>query len=599
MDKLFFILEKSELSYLSRALVKFLYEQNNYEHPVVLLAGAFVSHQLNNGEVYLDLNAFFKAKNQFNDVDVRHLKAYFSTDWKTHFSYSKVITDTEGNSPLVWDRTHNRLYLRRYWTYQKTVDDAITQRLTPIRTELPTEITAQLNQLFPLSNITPDWQKIACAVALRSNFCIITGGPGTGKTTTLTKLLVLSISLLRLEKGENFKPDILLAAPTGKAANRVSESINNALNQLGEIIPDDIKTLIPKKAHTLHRLLGSSPDTRLYKQNRHNPLIADIVIIDEASMIDLEMMAALLDALPENAQLILLGDKDQLSSVEAGYVFGNLCFGAEKTAYTKETLVWISTYTNEKIVENSDIISPINQQTVMLKYSHRFHQDSGIGKLANFVNSNENKISDANTLFETYSNDLHKITHFEEFKNTSLKNYSRYKEEIKKQANYSTLDEWAEQVLNVFDTFRILCAIHESDFGTLALNTQVQAWLFPNEKNTWFEGRPVMITKNDYNLGLMNGDIGIALKDENAKLKVAFFSNDETAEKIRWFSTSRISEVQTAFAMTVHKSQGSEFEHTLFVLPSSEVKVLTKELVYTAITRAKKHFTLFFSTVNN
>jgi exodeoxyribonuclease V alpha subunit len=324
-------------------------------------------------------------------------------------------------------------------------------------------------------------------------------------------------------------------------------------------------------------------------------LIADIVIIDEASMIDLEMMAALLDALPENTQLILLGDKDQLSSVEPGYVFGNLCNGAENSLYTQETLNWILQYTKEKLDENMGDFSDINQQTVMLKYSHRFRSDSGIGQLANHVNSvNENKIFDNDKFFEKYP-ELHKISSFNELKAVSCANYANYKNEIQNRDNYSTPNDWAENVLKAFDKFRILCAIHESDLGTAALNNKVQEWLFPNEKRNWFEGRPVMIAKNDYNLGLMNGDIGITLKSDKSedKLKVAFFSNDDSPEKIRWFSTSRISDVQTAFALTVHKSQGSEFEHTLFVLPSSEVKVLSKELVYTAITRAKSNFTLF------
>ncbi len=606
-DKFFTFLEKcvaeGKLSYLSNAFVKFLHEQNNNEQPVVLLAGAFVSQQLNKGEVYLDLNAFFENEAPFNEIEISE----FSADWQTHFSNSKVITNGEGNSPLVWDKARNHLYLRRYFIYQETVDEVISKRLQPIRKELPVEIIKQLNVLFPSSKIIPDWQKIACTVALRSKFCIITGGPGTGKTTTLTKLLALSVSLLRFEENENFKPEILLAAPTGKAANRVSQSINNALNQLGEIIKNDVKALIPKKASTIHRLLGSRPNTRLYKKNRDNPLIADIVIIDEASMIDLEMMAALLEALPEKAQLILLGDKDQLSSVEPGYVFGNLCFGAKHICYNDNTFDWIQKYSGENLARKSTSNFPINQQTVMLRHSYRFDKNSGIGKLAKIFNTRQlqraQNIVNTDKIFQKYE-DLHKITRFDELKNvvlgknTFLASYSNYRDEIKNRTNYSTLDEWAENVLNAFDTFRILCAIHESDLGVKALNHTVQSWLFPEEKSIWFEGRPVMITKNDYNLGLMNGDIGIALKDKDQNLKVVFFSNDETVEKIRWYSTSRISDIQTAFALTVHKSQGSEFDHTLFVSPRSDVKILTKELIYTAITRAKRNFTLFSCGVN-
>jgi exodeoxyribonuclease V alpha subunit len=671
------VLDKLELPYLCKAFAKFLNEHEPTLNPVVLLAGAFVNYELSRGEVYLDLNAFFETEETFNDVDITSLKSYF-TNWEKEFSKSeKIMSCGDGNSPLVWDNVHNRLYLRRYWTYQKTVDDMIAARLASSRQNLPAEIAEELEPLFKINwhktagylleeelkktntddvkaicddiaqkltfpdkdpkiepdwkqiaseieeqlsslpkkvncqeitskvmdklrsfFVQPDWQKIACAIALRSKFAIITGGPGTGKTTTVTKLLILLVSLMQ-EKNKDYKPKILLAAPTGKAANRVSESINKALTDLET--KKNIKGLIPTKASTIHRLLGSSM-SRLKKYNRHNKLNADIVIVDEASMMDLEMMANLLDALSDDTQLILLGDKDQLSSVEPGYVFGNLCKGAEKTVYNKDTLDWISKYANEDITSHANEVSAINQQTVMLKHSYRFDKNSGIGKLAKIFNTRKlecaTKIISGNQIFVKYKKDLKKITTLSELKSISLHedNYGNYLKVIKDRVNYPS-DEWAEAVLKAFDKFRILCAIHETELGTDAINKKVQQWLFPNEKSIWFEGRPVMITKNDYNLGLMNGDIGIVLNiadksDTSKKLKVAFVNTDESDEKIRWFSTSRISDAQTAFSLTVHKSQGSEFEHTLFVLPKDDVKVLTKELYYTAITRAKSKFTL-------
>jgi exodeoxyribonuclease V alpha subunit len=682
MNNILSDLENVKLPYLSTAFAKFLNEQSgNNADPVVLLAAAFVNYELSRGEVYLDLKDFFNnQKDEFNEIDIKPFKSYFK-DWEKAFSNSVVISDEEkdakkeeekeGNSPLFWDKTHNRLYLRRYWTYQKTVDDMIYLRLAQVRDKLPDEIAEQLELLFKLnwrkitrellekelgqnvicsdianklsfpnenSKIEPDWekitsemqeqlnanlqnldskkitdklrpffvetdwQKIACAVALRSNFSIITGGPGTGKTTTVTKLLILLVSLMQSEKKDkNFKPKILLAAPTGKAANRVSESINDALTHLKGISDeiDKIQPLIPTKASTLHRLLGARPDTRLYKQNKNNQLNADIVIIDEASMIDLEMMAALLEALPDQAQLILLGDKNQLSSVEPGSVFGNLCFAPKSICYNDETLDWIKKYADEDLKRGVTEKSPINQQTTMLRHSYRFDKKSGIKKLANIF-LEAKKLEDATkelktALFNKYD-DLNKITNFKQLEKVSTDGYSFYKTEIKKRASYSNDDEWAVKVLDAFDKFRILCAIHESEFGTDAINKKVQEWLFPKQEKIWFEGRPVMITKNDYSLKLMNGDIGIALKInyKSEELKVAFLNTDDSPQKIRWFSTSRISDAQTAFALTVHKSQGSEFEHTLLVLPNDDVKakVLTKELYYTAITRAKSKFTL-------
>jgi exodeoxyribonuclease V alpha subunit len=592
-----------QITSLNRAFALFLKQQNQHEHPLIILAGALVSYQLNQGDVYLDWRLLLQADKTFNSIDLSHIQSIISQhNWQLAIQHSKVISTGEGNTPLVWDERHQRLYLRRYWQYQQTVDTLIAKRLKPIRQTLPPTTIAQLHQLFPASEIEPDWQKIACVVALRAKFCIITGGPGTGKTTTLTKLLVLLVSLFSDENNENLKPNILLAAPTGKAANRVSESINHALNQLVDLIPEAVNTLIPKKASTIHRLLGSRPNTRLYQKNKNNPLIADIVIIDESSMIDLEMMAALLDALPESAQLILLGDKDQLSSVEPGYVFGQLCANAQNLAYHNATLTWIKHFAPTKQPINlQNAGSEINQQTVMLQHSYRFNDNSGIGHLANSINKTQLHPIQFDTIIDFFNHyaDLNLISTELDLKNyvtgtQIFANYTSYLAAINHKPIHKTqFDRWAYDVLKRFDLFRVLSPIREGEWGVSGLNQKIEQWLFPRAQNLWYEGRPVIITQNDYTLGLMNGDIGMTLYDADQTLKVAFFDNNmQTVNGIRWFSTSRLSDVETAFALTVHKSQGSEFEHTLFVLPTPIMPILTKELMYTAITRAKKHFTL-------
>lgn len=348
------------LTHLNRAFVRFLLDQDNNAGDALLWAGALVSHQLDRGEVYLDLEKLCRQPGltlaiptddawtseheaAVNELSV--LKGYSLDDWQSALKQSKLVASGAGNTPLVL--TGNRLYLRRYWHYQQTLDTCIQQRLQPIRDNLPAALPAQLTGLFEASPETPDWQKIACVLALRSRFSIITGGPGTGKTTTLTKLLALLIQLGQYEADNGKKPNILLAAPTGKAAARVSQSIGKALDTLA--IDERIKPFIPSQASTLHRLLGSRHDSRRFIHNRHNPIVADIVIVDEASMIDLEMMASLLDALPDTCQLILLGDKDQLASVEAGSVMGDLCLGAEHAAYHEQTRSWISRYAKEEL----------------------------------------------------------------------------------------------------------------------------------------------------------------------------------------------------------------------------------------------------------
>jgi exodeoxyribonuclease V alpha subunit len=482
-----------------------------------------------------------------------------------------------------------------------------------------------LKVLFPTSPEKTDWQKIACVLAVRSRFTLITGGPGTGKTTTLTKLLALLIQLNEHETRMSQKLNILLAAPTGKAAARVSESIGKALESLD--IPAHIKQGIPKKASTLHRLLGSRHESRRFVHHRQNPVVADIVIVDEASMIDLEMMAALLDALPDSAQLILLGDKDQLASVEAGSVMGSLCQGAETAAYDDATLSWISDYAGEALTKVTKTGSDLNQQTIMLRYSHRFNEHSGIGQLAKAVNAGH-AAQAQRILNNTSYSDLLPAPHADYLKlrespkplaasqllkklisiNTgtndqgqanSRQGYSYFRDIIRnnRPTDNAQVNFWAKQVLDAFDTFQVLCAIRRGPWGTEGLNQQIQDWLFPELKQSlWFEGRPVMVTRNDYSLGLMNGDIGIALKERSGKLKVAFPEDDPlSGEKIRWISPMRLPDVETAFAITVHKSQGSEFNHVALVLPENGSPVITRELIYTGITRAKQNFTLLES----
>ncbi|WP_290784930.1 exodeoxyribonuclease V subunit alpha, partial [Halomonas sp.] len=259
-----------------------------------------------------------------------------------------------------------------------------------------------LDALFPTS-ATLDWQKAACALAARSPFAVITGGPGTGKTTTVVKLLAL-LQTLALGEGRRALR-IRLAAPTGKAAARLNESIAGQVaglsldglsdlwepNLLGEKAVDQLRRAIPTEVTTLHRLLGSRPDTRHFRHNARNPLPLDVLVVDEASMVDVEMMAALLDALPPRARLVLLGDKDQLASVEAGSVLGDLCARAEGGHYTPATADWLAEATGQALPpEMLDAEgAPLDQAIAMLRHSHRFDAESGIGQLASAVNHEE------------------------------------------------------------------------------------------------------------------------------------------------------------------------------------------------------------------
>ena len=508
------------------------------------------------------------------------------------------------------------LYLRRYLAYEQRVGKNLLQRAQsalPVPEALARE---WLDRFF--GEAPTDWQKLACAVALRAHLSVITGGPGTGKTYTVARLLAV---LLALHQG----PDTLrvaLAAPTGKAAARLKQSIDGSLKSLqrqageGTATGLDLDKLVQRMgpARTLHALLGARPDTRMFRHHAAHPLDVDVLIVDEASMVHLEMMDALLQALPPTARLVLLGDKDQLASVEAGAVLGDICRDAALGAYLPETLRYAQAVAGQTLPQdfhasNARAVSALAQQTVMLRQSRRF--DGPIGQLALAVNAGNTEAAgaclrshaQANSPLLSWQPDSPRAVcalALGQVAGTPHKpSYVDYLSALKQgpqAAHPDAVEEehtaWVRRVLQAFDRFRILCAVHQGDWGTTALNAAVQqaladaGWLQP--QGEWFAGRPVMVTRNDTQLGVFNGDVGVVLPNPLGTLKVWFLDG----EQLRSVSTSRLAHVETAFVMTVHKSQGSEFAHTVLVLPAGATEVLSRELVYTGITRAREHFTL-------
>lgn len=321
---------------LDRALVRFLHQECPDASPLLLLGAALVSYQLGRGHVCLDLDATLadsgfslalppegdRSENRKIARPAEVLAGVTLSAWQAALQQPQLVSSGEGSTPLVL--VGARLYLRRYWRYEQDVRHAITQQLTQndaLRAAItPAALRQRLDALFPVAAAGfANWQKLACALAAGSAFSIITGGPGTGKTTTVVKLLALLQSLALEQHGKPLR--IRLAAPTGKAAARLNESIAGAIAGLtldGLAQGEAIREQINCEVVTLHRLLGSRPDTRHFRHHADNPLMLDVLVVDEASMVDLEMMAALLAAMPARSRLILLGDKDQLASVEAG-----------------------------------------------------------------------------------------------------------------------------------------------------------------------------------------------------------------------------------------------------------------------------------------
>ncbi|MCW2102892.1 MULTISPECIES: exodeoxyribonuclease V subunit alpha [Rahnella] len=632
---------------LDRALVTFLAKEAPDAHPLLLLATALTSYQLGRGHVCLDLQATLDdsafslslpPEGDHADGAVIRPAAVLDDlslqEWLAALVHPTLVGHHEGNSPLVL--TGQRLYLRRYWQYEQNVRAAIEQRLarSALHT-LPVEsLRAPLTALFPAdakSDIA-NWQKLACALAAGSAFSIITGGPGTGKTTTVVRLLALLQTLALEENGQPLR--IRLAAPTGKAAARLNESIAGAVSKLdlsaignGNAVRESINTDVV----TLHRLLGSRPDTRHFRHHPGNPLMLDVLVVDEASMVDLEMMAALLAALPEQARLILLGDKDQLASVEAGALLSELCQRANGGHYLPHTRDWLQSVTGEQVPDS--LVDPqgtaMDQAVVMLRHSYRFDAQSGIGQLAEAVND-----GDVKALKQVWKHgyaDLAQLTlstdDDAELRDWVVKGGTKQfpaaarREGVEPPVGYQhylnvmiqarpadneppeAFNRWAARVLLAYSQFQLLCALRGGRWGVEELNQRIADILrkegLLKASIGWYPGRPVLVTRNDYSQRLMNGDIGITLEIPHRladgtvvpTLRVAFLAGDGTQD-IRWVMPGRLQAVETVFAMTVHKSQGSEFTHTALLLPENLSPILTRELIYTGITRARHWFSL-------
>jgi exodeoxyribonuclease V alpha subunit len=480
------------------------------------------------------------------------------------------------------------LYLHRYWEYESHLAADIARRVgTETGPWDEALLRDGLRRLFPpTGDPETDWQKVAAFVAMRKNFCVIAGGPGTGKTHTLVLILAL---LLEQVAGRNLR--IAVTAPTGKAAARIQESIRQA--KAGLPCAADIKARLPDQAATLHRLLGGVPGSAYFRHDAGHPLPVDIVVVDEASMVDLALMAKLFQALPPPAKVILLGDKDQLASVEAGAVLGEICAAAEINTFSDRFARDYANVTGEKpdFCPPASDASPLTDCVVELKRSFRFGTGSGIGRLARAINAGN-------------AGGARDILHEAREGTPDLAWAALPAARGLKAALAARLIAAFEPFLRANDArtaldelrrFRVLCAVREGPFGVARVNELAEEILaeagLVRPDGPWYAHRPILITRNDHGLQLFNGDTGVILPDPESGEPRAFFPGPD--ERVRQFPPARLPPHETVYAMTVHKSQGSEFDRVLFVLPERESPVLTRELLYTGLTRARQHAELW------
>lgn len=539
------LLREAGFSELAYQFAAYISRQQQNDDPIVTLTAGLLSETISEGHVCLNLNDFQSLNPVIQSVIPE------ASLWLNLLQNSEVIGAPGEFKPLVLT-TDGLLYLYRYWQSEQLVAIAIQQRLKdggtlPAAEKLSTFMADWQNNLPDT-----DWQKVAVLSALRRQLCVISGGPGTGKTTVVLKIL----QCLQLN---NDKPRVALAAPTGKAAARLQQAISQ---HTGE----------QYVAKTLHRLLGISArfDQGCYSTER--PLPVDVLIVDEASMIDINLMAITLKALPLHARLILLGDSDQLASVESGAVLANLC--ADTPDFSADFRSWVKQISEIALPVSRDD-NPLQDSLVKLKHSYRFAAGGQVGQLAQAVNR-----GDAEQVTDLLVNQSLTVPSTEHIQTQLLNGYQRFIETIEKRAD-------AVSCIQAFEAFRMLCAVKNGPQSVYSVNQLMSQLLAKRGWRTaqpYYPGRPVMITQNHYRQNLFNGDIGLVLPNADGELQACFLFDEE----LRWLPLSRLPAHETVFAMTVHKSQGSEFDHVSLLLPQEDSAVLSRELVYTALTRARQ-----------
>lgn len=564
------------LSEIDFQFARFLARISGDESPELFTAAALASNARGRGNICLDLSSGITLEN----VDAAGGVMYDEASLKASLVKSPAVGRPGDYRPLILDGS--RLYLYRYWEYESILARELLSRAArPVPVDRA-KLREKIGRLFPKGSLG---QKLASAIAVLKNFAVITGGPGTGKTSAVAR----TIALLNEQAGAGANGKSLraaLAAPTGKAAARLQESIRSEIEDID--CEAAVKAAIPVEAATLHRLLRWGPQG--FRYNRANRLDLDLVVVDEASMVDLALLSRLVQALPAHCRLILLGDKDQLASVEAGAVLGDICGKFARGSYSPEMANCISDILGGEI-NSSPRNARIADCIAVLDESFRFGPASPIGNLSRAVNAGnaDEALAACAGNAQARWRDLPDIRRLAaELKGPVIECFGP----VLKSSG-------PEEALRKLNGMRILSALRDGPFGVRVLNETVRGILRAaglispslSEGSRFYKGCPIMVTSNNYSLDLYNGDVGIIWPDpQNRRQLRAFFTSAGTsAEGTRSFPLFSLPEHEAVYAMTVHKSQGSEFSRVLIVLPDRDTPLLTRELVYTAVTRAREH----------
>jgi len=574
-----------------------------FENTATKVLAYAVSQKLSEGNICLDIDSYNKLIASKTEEELTELNPFVEPGMQfdlDELAADSQISTPEGEcQPLIMNGS--KIYLQRYFQYETEILEQIAAFVNEEERSLEEKRALLVSQkefikkLFG-GNTYPEglsltervnWPLVASLSAIQKNISIITGGPGTGKTTTVAKLLAI------LFRGSS-DLKVALAAPTGKAAARMKESLSQAKDYLPDLT-DELKDRFEgMEAKTIHRLLGYVHNSPYFRYNNTNPLLYDVIIVDESSMISASLMSKLLMAVSPSSRIILLGDKNQLASVEAGSILGDICLslGDEMNAFKPESAAFINGFMPDEASQiPTDFIraeqssNVLSEHIVELKRSHRFKGNEGIGLFSKALI--QGSVSEQ---------DYHDSAHCQgEYVKVDEKEQSQQMYDFMLRYRSYIEEEDIMQALQKINDIRFLCAVHEGRYGVKHYNRLIERFL--KEQNllrpstTYYENQPIIITSNDYALGLFNGDVGIIRKDEEGTYKAWFENIDGTFKQVL---PGFISSYETVFAMTIHKSQGSEFKAVAVILPNDgNLPSLTRELLYTGITRGKKEVIVF------
>lgn len=552
--------------------------------PRLAAAGRALSLATNNGDVCVDL------------VELAAELAGDSPATLAEQLLASGLVATAGDDqvlPLVLD-ADGRLYLYRYFAYERQLAASLVQRARGSLPASSERLQAALAEVFAppadRSRQRADWQKIAAALACRRRLTILSGGPGTGKTTTVVGVLACLLA-------DNPNLRVGLAAPTGKAAARLLDALRRRASQLSP----HLQARLPDAAHTVHRLLGVTPESGRFRHHRDRPLPLDVLIVDEASMLDLALACRLCDAVRPDARLILVGDKDQLAAVEAGAVFAELSADPTLSRECVAELATLCATPPAQIVPPAPAAStPLPDCVVWLQESHRFSADSELGQLAKAINAGRGDVvcerlgAAGDGSLRWLPDDLPTLA--PPTMAALSEGYRPYLQAL--QSDAADRLAWRHAVFAAFERFRVLCAVRDTARGVRAINRALDSYVqrvlgvTAEDSSPGYLGRPLIVARNDYLLKLFNGDVGLCLPDDSGTLMAWF---PIAGGDFRPLALLRLPEHETAWAMTVHKAQGSEFEAITLLLPQRAQRVVTRELLYTGVTRATTSVTLIGS----